>query len=67
MRNTYEKWGKLVCVYTYIHIFVKKKKKRKKKKKKKRKKESKQTNVQAKTFFLFYNRKKHDFVKVKKS
>ena len=33
MRNTYGKWGKLVCVYTYVHIFVKNKQTNKQEKK----------------------------------
>lgn len=53
MRNTYEKWGKLVCVYTYIHIFVKKKKKRKKKKRKKERKKANRQTYRRKLFFCF--------------
>ena len=52
MRNIYGKWGKLVCVYTYVHIFVRKKNKQTNKQT--RKETNKRTGKNS--LFLFYNR-----------
>lgn len=60
MRNIYGKWGKLVCVYTYVHIFVRKKNKQT------NKQEKKQTNVQAGTLFFCFIIEIRDFVKSQK-
>lgn len=60
MRNIYGKWGKLVCVYTYVHIFVRKKKQANKQARKE------QTNVQAGTSFFCFIIEIRDFVKSQK-
>lgn len=51
MRNIYGKWDKLICVYTYVHIFVRKKKQANKQT---RKETNKRTG--GNSLFLFYNR-----------
>lgn len=60
MRNIYGKWGKLVCVCTYVHIFVRKKKQANKQARKE------QTNVQAGTLFFCFMIEIRDFVKSQK-